>query len=357
MNKAFIAKCLSKSELLKNPSLVDELKSEISIGRKITHPNLARFHETHETDSHVYLVYECINGYSLKSLPDALGSSPSFIAKIIYALLETMDYVLKSGIRVKKLALEDIFFKKNPLLFGEGGSAMPLSNVKILGLAADPVEQGVEAGGKEISIGTDGASFIEMENISTANAIDCPGMGVIRSLGMILQSYIVRSRQNVPGKVSEIKEEIGENPTDGVENGSGVGDGNSKIYMGELSQVSWEEKAVNYQAKKLLQSMLHPEPSNRISIEEALEHEFFKLTVKRFANSGGKNYKIEIIQNTLNNSFYSVEEDSQQGTGKFFEMFIMSDKLNQEIFGYEDIKDDQEFQIETNCEVKKTLVE
>jgi len=43
----------------------DSLKSEIDILRQIKHPNVVQLHETFDSDSHLYIVMECMHGGEL----------------------------------------------------------------------------------------------------------------------------------------------------------------------------------------------------------------------------------------------------------------------------------------------------
>jgi serine/threonine protein kinase len=59
----FAVKVFDKSAMSAKEAV--SLTSEIDILRKVEHPNVVRLHETYDTDSHYYLVMECMHGGEL----------------------------------------------------------------------------------------------------------------------------------------------------------------------------------------------------------------------------------------------------------------------------------------------------
>lgn len=332
--------------MLNKEDRVKKLKSEIATNLKISHPNLAKFYETHETDSYIYLVYECINGYCLDSVPGVLSLSPVFIAKIIYALLETLDYVFKSNIQVDKIAVGDVFFRKDPLFFGPCAEEMPLSNIIVLGIEGELAEHGKAQADEQISIGTGSAGSTPDQNFATCSTINLSERDIVCSLGRLLQSYLDGGGSDA----SETKfESMKENGSDEGEMEDEEGNNKIESETRKPGWDSWGNEEIRNQAGELIWLMLNAYSPKGIKIKEAMEHEFFQTAMRRYQKTETKDYRIDICPESSSHKSETVGMESPGATGKFFEMFIMSDRLNQEIFGYEDMNPCQGFQKEEEC--------
>ena len=69
-----IAIKVMRSEMLKeDPALVDRLKMEIRLARRITHPNVVRAHDFGEFEGSYFLTMECISGTTVERLLEANG--------------------------------------------------------------------------------------------------------------------------------------------------------------------------------------------------------------------------------------------------------------------------------------------
>jgi serine/threonine protein kinase len=75
------------------------IQSEIDIGRRLSHPNIAEFIEARDDDSGFYLVYELIQGIDLKSLLRT-GYPLGFrqIAQLMLQASRTLEYAHKQGV-------------------------------------------------------------------------------------------------------------------------------------------------------------------------------------------------------------------------------------------------------------------
>ena len=66
-------KCLRKHVLDEDPALLEWFKSEIRLGRRITHPNVVRTHDYGDDDGVAFITMEYVRGVSLRGLLEARG--------------------------------------------------------------------------------------------------------------------------------------------------------------------------------------------------------------------------------------------------------------------------------------------
>lgn len=106
--ESFAVKCISKTSL-KKVSALKNLQNEISIMRKIKHPNLAKLHEVYENEEQVYLVMEYLPyGNLLKRVSNNETIKEEKCARFMKSLLETLNYLHANNIVHRDLKLENI---------------------------------------------------------------------------------------------------------------------------------------------------------------------------------------------------------------------------------------------------------
>lgn len=112
-NKA--VKIYERSKLV-DPVRKQSLLKEISILKKLDHPNIVKFYESFETSRHVYLVTEYVSGPSLLQY---LKSKPSRTleedeAKRIWKqVVEAVSYLHSKNITHRDIKLENVLLSKD----------------------------------------------------------------------------------------------------------------------------------------------------------------------------------------------------------------------------------------------------
>lgn len=106
-------KAFSKENLLSQPKGRASLINEISIMRQLTHHNIMRLEEVHESANSIYLVVELLEGGELFN---QISSQPSMtipqLAKVLRDILKALAYMDSRGIMHRDLKPENIILKK-----------------------------------------------------------------------------------------------------------------------------------------------------------------------------------------------------------------------------------------------------
>ena len=96
------------------------LSNEISILRNLSHPNISKLCEVHETDSSVYLVFEYCGGGDLQTLLNKGRSlEKSEISNIMTGLLTGLDYLQNRGLIHRDIKPANILIKKTTMIKAE----------------------------------------------------------------------------------------------------------------------------------------------------------------------------------------------------------------------------------------------
>lgn len=238
--KRFAAKAIEK-EKLKGKSK-EMLINEIKIMRQLSHDNVIKLFEVHELPNTIYFIMNIVEGGELMEQMKAKGCySEAECAKILKKLLEVLQYIQNKRILHRDLKPENILlFDKNDtssVVIADFGLSCSMDDVKLLTMRC----------------GTPGHVAPEILNNKVVDNLDKID---VFSLGCIFHKLLTG---NSPFFATSVKEIIKLNKDCKINYGSFV-----------LNHVSAP-------AKSLLEKMLEKEPANRISVKDALEHDFFTL--------------------------------------------------------------------------------
>ena len=227
---------LSKKNM--TPDELEALANEIQIIKDLDHPNIVKMFEEYEDGKFLYIVTECIDGGELF---DELLRRKKFTEKdcatIIKQLLEALSHIHANDIAHKDLKPENILLKKKK----------DIKSVKLIDFGT---AQKFEKNKKMTSvIGTPYYVAPEVLRGSYDEKCDIWGLGVIM--------FILLS---------------GTPPFNGADDGEIM----DAVVKGKYQFKDSKWKNISDEAKDLIDQMLKKRPSDRITAQEALEHEWFK---------------------------------------------------------------------------------
>lgn len=232
-------KMLAKKKL--DDDELESLANEILIIKKLDHPNIVKMYEEYEDSKYLYIVTECINGGELF---DELLRRKKFTEKdcaiIIKQLLEALSHIHANDIAHKDLKPENILLEKkkdiNSIKLIDFGTAQKFERKKKMTAV----------------IGTPYYVAPEVLKGSYDEKCDIWGLGVIM--------FILLS---------------GTPPFNGEDDNEIM----NAVIKGkyEYKQKKWAN--VSEEAKSLIDQMLIKKPSERISAQEALDHEWFETVL------------------------------------------------------------------------------
>lgn len=243
--ETFAVKRFSKKDLTHDKiDIIQTLKREIETLRRLDHESIVKIVEVQETQNSVYIVFEHLDaGRIIPTRSSRPESKISEIRKILFSILDVIKY-LKS----KKIVHRDI--KPENILFRKKRSA----DVKIIdfGLAVSLHE---DTG--RIS-GTPGFLAPELFSSNSRNDFIMNSKVDIFSVGVILHYYLFR-KWVFQGKNLE---EVFERNCEG------------KVEVPNPDDIKTDEKDLD--AYDLVKLMLMVDQDERVSVEEALSHPFFR---------------------------------------------------------------------------------
>lgn len=244
---SYAVKAFSKEEILEKKSRLESLRKEIILSQKMNHENLVKFQELHETRNSVYLIYELLKGNPIFKTSLPLTTTTEEIRTIMQSLLKGIKYLKDQNIVHRDLKPYNIIYK-NP---------EDLSSLKIIdfGLSCPRFDAS-----KPLKIcGTPGfiapevfyASSLDGWKILDSN-IDVFSAGVIFHY-FLFGKLIYEERRGEPDFVYE----------------------NNKQNLSKIGKFEEMRESVNNKnAYDLMRRMLEVDHTERISIEEALNHPF-----------------------------------------------------------------------------------
>lgn len=241
--KLHAAKAFSKFNLLSKKGGVESLKSEISIMKKLNHPNIVKFEEIQETKNTVYIIMEHLEG---NTLFDKAPKDLNEVRIVMQTLLKGIIYLEKHQIAHKDLKPDNILFKKN----------CDPSSLKIIdfGLAANFTDK---TNLLKIA-GTPGFFAPEiLKKMSEKRKIHLASKLDVYSAGVILYGYLF---DFLPFEGQTPEEVLGKNQK-------------GEFEFCDLSSMKKEFRCPT--ALDLLEKMMEKDPEVRYSATQVLEHEFF----------------------------------------------------------------------------------
>ena len=106
--KKFALKIIEKDKVKEKVYL---LESEITILRKMDHPNIINFYETYQDSKYLYIVMEyCSGGDLMDKLLQKTHLEEREVSKIMFKLFSAINYVHKKKIVHRDLKLENVLF-------------------------------------------------------------------------------------------------------------------------------------------------------------------------------------------------------------------------------------------------------
>ena len=278
-------------------------KHEISILKKLDHPNILKLYEVFEDDKRYYLVTEeCKGGELFDQIAEKAQFSEKEAATIIQQILQALAYCHDLGIVHRDLKPENALIDKemnNTLKIIDFGTAIKFDKEKEL---------------LKTPHGT--SYYIAPEVIAKSYNEKCD----VWSIGVML--YILLS--GLPPFNGREDEEIMENV---------------KIGKYSLSGVRWD--AISSEAKALIEKMLTFDYKDRISARDALADSWFKNAEHKIVGN-------KLMKECMANMFmFSATSKMQQATLSMMVNFMISKEETarlQQVFAQLDLNKDGKLQ-------------
>lgn len=232
--RKYAAKCFKKG-LVKTPTELQSVASEVEINLEISHPNIAKMIEIQETQESLYLIFEYLSGGRIGSEASRLITNNHKIKTIIFSVLKAVEHLEGKGIVHRDLKPPNILFDTH-----QGGAL----NVKVIdfGLSSwDPEEVQYICGTPE---------FIAPELFTDATESIFNSKIDVFSIGVI---FYIFQFGHLPSQLAH------------------RGKNNFKIQ--NFSEQSMESS--DFLAYDLLVKMLNSDQSKRPSIQQCLSHPYF----------------------------------------------------------------------------------
>ncbi|KAI4303699.1 hypothetical protein MLD38_039300 [Melastoma candidum] len=232
-------KILDKEEVLKH-KMIGQIKREISTMKLIRHPNVIRMYEVMASKKRIYIVLELVTGGELFDKIASKGRLKEDEArKYFQQLINAVDYCHSRSVFHRDLKPENLLLDATGTL-----------KVSDFGLSALP-QQVREDGLLHTTCGT--PNYVAPEVINNKGydgaKADLWSCGVI--LFVLMAGYLPFEESNLMALYK-------------------------KIYKADFTCPPWFSASV----KKLIKSILDPNPSTRITTAEVIEHEWFKKGYK-----------------------------------------------------------------------------
>ncbi|CAH8337380.1 unnamed protein product [Eruca vesicaria subsp. sativa] len=113
-NQSVAIKILNKKKLLANPSLANNIKREISIMRRLSHPNIVKLHEVMATKTKIFFAMEFVKGGELFNKISKHGRlSEDLSRKYFQQLISAVGYCHARGVYHRDLKPENLLIDEN----------------------------------------------------------------------------------------------------------------------------------------------------------------------------------------------------------------------------------------------------
>lgn len=296
--KEYAVKVFNKLELTKKR--VEGLKKEMLSLRQTNHDNIGNYIECHETKHSVCMVFENLEGgpiNQLKKLHSSKGTKVPLkhVRHIIFQILKGIKHLKDLGIIHRDLKPDNILLKSLEKIEEP-------DNLKIIDFGLACKFHDVNPAFKKC--GTPGYIAPEMMNATSASLWETLESKLdVFAVGVILHSFI-----------------FGED----VFKGSNTNEVIEKNLKGEF-KVRYQYDMVTdvqcHHAVDLVWKLLNADPECRISVEEALEHPFFKqLSIRPSFDEFGDFDELEVAEEgTISNFqvYLKGESDLEATQGRF----------------------------------------
>ncbi|OAY24961.1 CBL-interacting serine/threonine-protein kinase 20 [Manihot esculenta] len=232
-------KIINKEKILKG-GLIDQIKREISVMRLVRHPNIVQLYEVMASKNKIYFAMEYVRGGELFNKVAKGKLNEDVARKYFQQLIGAVDFCHSRGVYHRDIKPEN-------LLLDENGN-LKVSDFGLSALWDSRKQDGL----LHTTCGT--PAYVAPEVI-TKNGYDGAksdiwSCGVV--LFVLLAGYLPFNHQNI----MELYR---------------------KIIKGEFKCPTW----INSGARKLISSILHPNPNSRIAIDDITSNSWFKKGYKQ----------------------------------------------------------------------------
>jgi serine/threonine protein kinase len=228
-----------------NKSIINEygnVKQEVEILSSLDHPNIEKIYETIETAINYYLVYEYLNGGTLRNKMRRSGNEIS-LAKVMHHVFSAVKYMHLNGVMHLDLTPNHILFADD----GENQSAKLIS-FSYAQRISEP-------------------QLLDLKNLNyiyTAPDVlrkDFTEKADIWSLGIIIYELLVGKHPYLSKDKHDIIKEI---------------------YAGNIDFDNTGFTQLSYNGQDFIRKALSSDPSARISATQALEHPWLELATEEY---------------------------------------------------------------------------
>jgi serine/threonine protein kinase len=150
-NRDDVAIKLLRQDLAADSHLIEELRREVQLARKIAHVNVVRVHDLHESGSLQFITMEFVQGQTLRDLVRT-RSCPSNVPAVFAQLAAAIEAVHRSGVVHGDIKPANVMLSHEGVLklmdFGVARARDTLRQVPTPGVTPDYAAPEVQAGGK-----------------------------------------------------------------------------------------------------------------------------------------------------------------------------------------------------------------
>uniref|UniRef100_A0A803MVM3 Protein kinase domain-containing protein n=1 Tax=Chenopodium quinoa TaxID=63459 RepID=A0A803MVM3_CHEQI len=239
--KSVAMKVVGKEKVVR-AKMMDQMKREISVMKRLKHPNIVELYEVMATKSKIFLALELVRGGELHAKVSKEGKLEEHTARSYFRqLISAVDYCHSRGVFHRDLKLENLLLDQD-------------DNLKItdFGLSAFFEEEENNQVLLRTTCGT--PHYVAPEVVSKrgqgydGSKADIWSCGVI--LFVLLAGYLPFHDENIMQMYR-------------------------KVYKGDFTCPSW----FSAEARELITRMLDPNPATRITLAEIMESKWFKVDI------------------------------------------------------------------------------
>ncbi|KAJ3027142.1 hypothetical protein HDV00_011391 [Rhizophlyctis rosea] len=242
----YAVKVINKSRFSKKPKFLENLRQEISILMGIEHPNVVRIYNVVDEPENVYIVLELVSGGELfDAIIENQKFSEEVTRSIMLQIFNALKYLHDRGITHRDLKPENILLtSKEP-----GDWRLKLSDFGLAKLAGEEEFMRTLCGTP---------NYVAPEVLTNAvgrqytKAVDLWSCGVI--LYICLCGFPPFSEELAPPNMTD------------------------QIKQGKYTYISpfWDD--ISPEAKELIDGLLTVDPRERLTVDQALDHEWMKMS-------------------------------------------------------------------------------
>ena len=109
-NEFYAAKFVERT-IFKNKTILEHFESELRLYERLDHPNIAKWKETIYTEDYIVIIMElCMGGTLAESIVGLCKFSEDVILRIMYEILDAVNYLHTMGLSHRDIKPENIVF-------------------------------------------------------------------------------------------------------------------------------------------------------------------------------------------------------------------------------------------------------